>query len=86
MVYSPNQCCKRILFKKIKHKNIAVIGNPIPDLYNPYIEKKNIFLNVGRFIASKNQLLLIDIFDEINPGNWKLWFVGEMELYLKIVK
>jgi GalNAc-alpha-(1->4)-GalNAc-alpha-(1->3)-diNAcBac-PP-undecaprenol alpha-1,4-N-acetyl-D-galactosaminyltransferase len=63
--------------KHLKIKRIKVIGNPVPDLYDPAIERRNVILNVGRFIQTKNQQLLIDIFDEINPVAWELWFVGQ---------
>ena len=47
-----------------KHPNIVVIPNPITIFENDYvsIEKKNYIVNVGRFIKSKNQRELIDIF------------------------
>ncbi|MCR9289872.1 MAG: glycosyltransferase [Bacteroidetes bacterium] len=63
--------------KQTGHNNIAIIGNPIKEIPKINVEKENIILNVGRFIKSKQQNLLIDIFCEIAPKNWKLIFVGE---------
>lgn len=62
-----------------KHPNIVVIPNPITIFENDYvsIEKKNYIVNVGRFIKSKNQRELIDIFTLVNDGSWKLIFVGD---------
>ncbi len=74
---------KEFHLSKFNHKNIRVIGNPIPILKDVYSSKKNVILNVGRFISSKNQSLLIKIFEEINPKDWELWFVGEGEFFDK---
>jgi GalNAc-alpha-(1->4)-GalNAc-alpha-(1->3)-diNAcBac-PP-undecaprenol alpha-1,4-N-acetyl-D-galactosaminyltransferase len=68
---------KQFHLSQFKHNNIKVIGNPIPDFHNSSVTKKNVILNVGRFIPSKNQQFLIDVFDEINPENWELWLAGE---------
>lgn len=62
---------------QFKHNNIKIIGNPIPDFYDASVPKKNVILNVGRFIPSKNQQFLIEVFDELNPNLWELWFVGD---------
>lgn len=59
------------------HNNIKVIGNPIPFLQDSSMIRKNIILNVGRFVHTKNQQVLIDIFDELNLNDWELWFVGD---------
>lgn len=51
-----------------KHPNIVVIPNPITIFENDNlsIAKKNYIVNVGRFIKSKNQRELIDIFTPTN--------------------
>ena len=36
-------------------------------------------MNIGRFIKSKQQALLIRIFSRVNLPNWKLIFIGEGE-------
>lgn len=65
------------LFQKTKHPNITVIGNPIKTFNLPSLTKKNVILNVGRFIETKNQLLLVRYFNEVAFGDWELWFLGE---------
>ncbi|RZS98460.1 glycosyltransferase [Cecembia calidifontis] len=68
---------KQFHLSQFKHDNIKIIGNPIPDFYDSSFPKKNVILNVGRFISSKNQQFLIDVFDEIDTDDWELWFVGD---------
>lgn len=68
---------KQFHLSQFKHDNIKVIGNPIPDFYDSSFPKKNVILNVGRFIPSKNQQFLIDVFDEIIQEHWELWLVGD---------
>lgn len=77
---------KKFSFKRTGHKNIIVIPNPIENNYNSEIKKKNIILNVGRFIKSKQQELLIDLFMEINPPGWTLEFVGDGNQLFKCKK
>ncbi len=79
-IISQTSQSKEFHLSQFNHKNIRVIGNPIPILKEDYISKRNVILNVGRFIPSKNQALLIKIFEEINPIDWELWFIGEGEL------
>lgn len=74
---------KEYHLSQFSHKNIRVIGNPIPVLKDDKINKRNIILNVGRFIKTKNQSLLIKIFEEICPDDWELWFVGDGEFFDK---
>ena len=62
----------------LKHNNIIYFPNPIRSInYRKSIKKENLILNVGRFVSTKNQKDLIDIFEEINNSNWKLIFVGD---------
>jgi len=72
---------KDYLYKKTKHRNIIVIGNPIKEFNLPIIAKKKVILNVGRFIATKNQELLVRYFNEIATDDWELWFLGEGPLW-----
>jgi len=61
----------------VGHHNIAVIPNPI-EKWNPSeVGRENIILNVGRFIRSKQQALLIRYFAEINHPDWSLVLVGD---------
>ncbi len=80
-IVSQTSQSKEFHLSQFKHENIRVIGNPIPILKDNSISKRNVILNVGRFISSKNQSILITIFEEINPKDWELWFVGEGELF-----
>jgi GalNAc-alpha-(1->4)-GalNAc-alpha-(1->3)-diNAcBac-PP-undecaprenol alpha-1,4-N-acetyl-D-galactosaminyltransferase len=70
---------KDILKTKTKHKNIAVIGNPIEINENrTIVEKENIIISVGRLIKSKRHLELLDIYKSIkNYKDWKLIIAGE---------
>jgi GalNAc-alpha-(1->4)-GalNAc-alpha-(1->3)-diNAcBac-PP-undecaprenol alpha-1,4-N-acetyl-D-galactosaminyltransferase len=69
----------KVKLKQItKHKNIITIGNPVRKIENPNnVKKENIVLNIGRFIPSKQQKQLVEIFSRINPPDWKLVFVGD---------
>ena len=67
---------RRYFRNKYSKTKAFVIPNPFiqPNLNgNP---RNRIILNVGRFIRSKNQEELIDIFIRLNPMGWKLHFVG----------
>lgn len=64
-------------FKETKHKNILRIGNPIGSYKSLETKRESVILNVGRFIKSKNQSQLIDIFAELLPTHWQLWFIGD---------
>lgn len=74
---------KEIAFKNTKHKNIAVIPNPIPNVDVQEIKKEKIILNIGRFIASKQQLKLIESFASLQNKDWKLIFLGDGEHFEK---
>lgn len=63
----------------LQHSNIRVIGNPIRSIQGTNFKRENIILNVGRFIKSKNQHLLLRYFSEIENKNWRLVFVGDGE-------
>jgi GalNAc-alpha-(1->4)-GalNAc-alpha-(1->3)-diNAcBac-PP-undecaprenol alpha-1,4-N-acetyl-D-galactosaminyltransferase len=66
------------MVKLINHKNIITIGNPVRKIVRDNNTKReNIILNIGRFISTKNQMQLIEIFSAINPEGWKLVFVGD---------
>lgn len=65
--------------KSLKHKRIVHIPNPIKKIQNKIDNKtENYVLNVGRFIESKKQIELIEIFSKVNSIlNWKLVFAGD---------
>lgn len=61
---------------KYRKLDIHVIANPISKWSSGESSRENIILNVGRFIKSKNQDQLIEMFIQLNPMRWKLYFVG----------
>ncbi len=78
-IIAQTQKAKDYLLTYIQHKNIRIISNPFQVVSDSNIERKNIILNVGRFAATKHQDILIKMFNEINPPNWELHFVGDGE-------
>jgi GalNAc-alpha-(1->4)-GalNAc-alpha-(1->3)-diNAcBac-PP-undecaprenol alpha-1,4-N-acetyl-D-galactosaminyltransferase len=62
--------------EKFYHENFRVIGNPIRSIPFKNAVKENYILMVGRFIASKQQNKLIEIFARLNAPDWKLVLVG----------
>jgi len=66
-----------IIFRRTSHSNIRVIGNPLKINNNSTELRENIILNVGRFIPTKQQLLLVDYYTEIRPAGWKVCLIGE---------
>jgi GalNAc-alpha-(1->4)-GalNAc-alpha-(1->3)-diNAcBac-PP-undecaprenol alpha-1,4-N-acetyl-D-galactosaminyltransferase len=68
---------KRIETERLRHPNIICIPNPVRKISFAGEPKKKIILNVGRFVATKQQELLIEIFSKINYKDWKLVFAGE---------
>lgn len=68
---------KEIYSEKFRHRNIEVIGNPIREIQTQsHTERENQLLMIGRFIKSKNQDKLIEMFININLSGWKLVLVG----------
>jgi len=76
-IIAQTEKAKEILYKRTGHPNISVIGNPLRISYTNIEKRKKIILNVGRFIFSKKQDLLISYFAQINPEGWKLCFIGD---------
>jgi glycosyltransferase involved in cell wall biosynthesis len=68
---------EEIMKKRIGHQNIRVIGNPLRINEEKLYLKENIILNVGRFISSKHQELLVRYFADLRPVGWKLIFLGD---------
>jgi GalNAc-alpha-(1->4)-GalNAc-alpha-(1->3)-diNAcBac-PP-undecaprenol alpha-1,4-N-acetyl-D-galactosaminyltransferase len=58
------------------HDNFKVIGNPIRQIPAQDIPRENCILMVGRYIKSKQQDVLIEIFSKLNAPDWKLVLVG----------
>lgn len=65
------------IYKKMyAHSNFQVIGNPIRSIPAQQIRRENYILMVGRYIKSKQQGVLIEIFSKLNAPDWKLILVG----------
>jgi len=63
--------------RQFKHTNVKVIGNPIRNVKpSAEEERENVVLMVGRFIKTKNQDRLIDLFLDLGISDWKLVLVG----------
>ena len=58
------------------HPNFKVIGNPIRQITPKECNRQNIILMVGRYIESKQQNVLIEIFSQLNAPDWKLVLLG----------
>ena len=65
-----------IYTKLYPQDNFKVIGNPIRQIHSREIARENNILMVGRFIKSKQQDVLIDIFSKLDAPDWKLVLVG----------
>ena len=59
-----------------KHSNFKIIGNPIRQIAQKECTKENVILMVGRYIESKQQNVLIEIFSRLNAPDWKLVLLG----------
>ena len=65
------------IFKRMyPHNNFKVIGNPIRQIESTGEVRENVILMVGRYIKSKQQDVLIEIFSKLNAPDWKLVLVG----------
>jgi GalNAc-alpha-(1->4)-GalNAc-alpha-(1->3)-diNAcBac-PP-undecaprenol alpha-1,4-N-acetyl-D-galactosaminyltransferase len=63
--------------EKYRFSKISIIGNPIRTITKrKEVSRGNIVLMVGRFIKTKHQDKLIEIFLEIRKPEWKLVIVG----------
>lgn len=58
------------------HSNFKVIPNPIRKIVPKDGVKENVILMVGRYIKSKQQNVLIEIFAKLKAPDWKLVLVG----------
>lgn len=76
-IIAQTEKAKEIISRKIKHNNVKIIGNPFRIKKISKAVRENIILNVGRFISSKQQDLLLDFFSGLKLDNWKLIFIGD---------
>ena len=65
-----------IFQKMYPHSNFKVIGNPIRQIQPRLLPRENNILMVGRYIQSKQQDVLIEIFSKLKAPDWKLILVG----------
>lgn len=71
------ETAKNIEEDRLRHPNIIKIPNPVRTIGFEGVPKEKIILNVGRFVATKQQEFLIEIFAKTNNEGWKLLFAGE---------
>lgn len=72
------QKAREIYHQKHRHKNIAVIGNPIRpfEANKQKLKQEKRVLMVGRLIRTKHQDLLIKMFARVGFPDWSLMIVG----------
>ncbi len=75
-VIAQTEAAKQLYKKQFRHNNVAVIGNPIPELPGSDKKKELVVLTVGRLIHTKNHDRLIELFCNINMPGWKLLIIG----------
>jgi glycosyltransferase involved in cell wall biosynthesis len=75
-VIAQTEAAKQLYKKQFRHNNVAVIGNPIPELRGRGRKREEIVLTVGRLIHTKNHDRLIELFCEIDKPGWKLLIIG----------
>jgi len=91
LVVFQTETARRIVKKEYGLINTSVIGNPI-DLTFPKRNRENIIINIGSFSGYKNQVNLIEIFNDIvkqGIQNWQLHFIGSgvnLELCMERVR
>jgi GalNAc-alpha-(1->4)-GalNAc-alpha-(1->3)-diNAcBac-PP-undecaprenol alpha-1,4-N-acetyl-D-galactosaminyltransferase len=76
-IIAQTEIAKNEIIKKSYNSNITVIPNPVKLLTYENLKRENIILNVGRFIDTKNQKLLLQYFFDLKKYDWRLVFCGE---------
>lgn len=76
-IISQTSFSKYFLGRETKHKNIAVIPNPVRPLKTPSTLQNKVILTVGRLIPTKKIDLLLHIFAEVKSNDWTLWIIGD---------
>lgn len=76
-IIAQTKTAKEYYLRFFHHKSIRIIGNPIRFI-SPLQEneKENIVLMVGRYIKTKNQDKLIELFLDLNINGWRLVLAG----------
>lgn len=60
-----------------RHKQIALLPNPVSVFSSCTASREPLILNVGRLVAEKGQAYLIRAFAKLNPDGWYLAIVGD---------
>ncbi len=72
------ECARKIENDFLNHPNIVLVPNPVRQVEIPETSyRENVILNVGRFVQTKNQVELIEIFSEIRIEGWSLVLIGD---------
>jgi glycosyltransferase involved in cell wall biosynthesis len=79
-IISQTSFARKKILQKYPGVKVKVIGNPIKSVQlsaHQSAQRKNVILNVGRFISTKHQELLVEYFYQIDNKDWEVWFVGD---------
>lgn len=78
-IVAQTQLAKDILEKKVGHKNIRVIPNPVKEIQRyPHVKREKIILSVGRLIPEKGHKYLIEAFSKLNNReDWSVIILGD---------
>jgi GalNAc-alpha-(1->4)-GalNAc-alpha-(1->3)-diNAcBac-PP-undecaprenol alpha-1,4-N-acetyl-D-galactosaminyltransferase len=77
-IVAQTQLAKTLLAAETQQINIAVIHNPLNKMnFDVAAAREKIVLNVGRLVASKGQLKLIEEFAKIPNKEWRLLILGD---------
>jgi glycosyltransferase involved in cell wall biosynthesis len=76
-IIAQTQIAEDIYSVLFRHGNIRVIGNPVRNIPPSHDnQRENIVLMVGRFVNTKNQDRLINLFLDLDIPGWQLLLVG----------
>lgn len=76
-IISQTNFARDFIYSLTRHKNIAVIPNPVRALSHVNDLNNKVVLSVGRLINTKKFEILIDLFSQINNQEWELWIAGD---------
>ncbi len=77
LIIAQTKYAKEILQNQFNPVPVKVIPNMLPTVSDETAVRENIILSAGRLIKSKGFDLLINIFAELNPTDWRLIILGE---------
>ncbi len=77
-IIAQTQLAKKLLAAETQQKNIEVIHNPLNEMnFSHSAPREKVVLNVGRLVATKGQLRLIEEFAKIPASEWRLLILGD---------